>query len=62
MALAVSYQCRHQLGFDYIGDFNEGLARIVVGKKYGYIDHSGQVVIKPRFDQAWSFHEGLALI
>ena len=28
--------------------------------KHGYIDDSGKIVIKPRFDDAWSFSEGLA--
>src|SRR5882724_1898371 len=28
--------------------------------KCGYIDQTGSVVISPRFDQCWSFSEGLA--
>jgi hypothetical protein len=33
---------------------------ITVGSKYGYIDTSGNIVIQPRFDDAWRFSEGLA--
>jgi hypothetical protein len=28
--------------------------------KHGYIDSTGQVVVKPKFDEAWRFSEGLA--
>jgi len=32
------------------------------GLRYGYIDRTGRVVIKPRFKIAGSFHEGLAAV
>lgn len=44
------------------GDFSEGLSRWKFGKKYGYIDSSGKVVIKPRFDLTFHFSEGLAAV
>lgn len=30
--------------------------------KWGYTDESGTVIIKPEFDRAWPFHDGLALV
>lgn len=49
------------------GDFSEGLAAAIPKgeKKFGYIDHSGEFVISPRFAQegyVHSFSEGLAAI
>ena len=38
-------------------------AEIVRGMgKSGYIDNSGKIVIRPQFDEAWRFSEGLAPI
>jgi hypothetical protein len=46
------------------GRFSEGLAwtvgKIADGYKYGFIDKKGQTVIRPQFDQAAFFREGLA--
>lgn len=28
--------------------------------KFGYIDKTGNIIIKPQFDSAWDFSEGLA--
>ena len=33
---------------------------IEVKGKHGYIDSSGKIVIRPQFDEAWGFSEGLA--
>ena len=30
--------------------------------KWGYIDREGKIVIKPQFDKAYSFDNGLALV
>lgn len=35
---------------------------IEIGKKYGYINYSGDLIIKPRFDRAYEFSEGLASV
>lgn len=40
----------------------EGLLPIQQGGKWGYINRSGEVVIKPQFDSAEPFAEGLALV
>ena len=42
--------------------FSEGLASALKGKKYGYINHDKEFVIKPQFVQAKPFSEGLAAV
>lgn len=37
-----------------------GLAPVKIGEKYGYIDRKGNITIKPQFDLAFGFSEGLA--
>lgn len=45
------------------GDFSEGLAPVGAGgTKLGYIDKTGQFIIKPRFDKAYSFSDGIARV
>jgi len=42
---------------------SEGLFRIVADKKIGYADSTtGRVVIKPQFDCAWPFENGVAKV
>ncbi len=45
-----------------VGDFSEGLTWIVLNNKVGYMDKTGKIAIKPRFEKAWDFQEGLALV
>ena len=40
--------------------FTEGLARVIVDDKSGYIDKNGQMVITPQFRSGGDFSEGLA--
>jgi hypothetical protein len=42
--------------------FSEGLASVRVGKKWGFIDRTGQMVIPPLYDHAGPFSEGLAYV
>ena len=42
--------------------FDEELARIRLGDKWGYIDRTGTIVISPRFDEAGNFSHGVAVV
>lgn len=51
--------------FCYAGDNTKACSdRYMVreGKKWGYIDHAGNVVIPARFDSTAQFSEGLAAV
>lgn len=52
--------------FDYVEDFSEGLASVVMGfppkRQCGYVDRTGKVVIPLRFEKALDFSEGLACV
>ena len=48
--------------FDLPSGFYEGLAAVMVGKEWGYIDKTGAFVVKPQFSTAKSFHNGLARV
>lgn len=49
---------RPKAGFE----FSEGLSVLRRGEKYGYIDHSGKLAIPAKFDYAWPFREGRAVV
>lgn len=49
---------RPKAGFE----FSEGLSVLRCGAKYGYIDHSGKLAIPAKFDYAWPFKEGRAVV
>lgn len=36
--------------------------RLKIGAKYGYINNNGQILIEPRFENAYKFAEGLAAV
>jgi hypothetical protein len=55
----VAMVCTYDNGPDY---FAEGLARIVVDGKYGFIDRSLDVVIPPQYDMAYPFRNGMARV
>jgi len=44
------------------GPFSDGLAHVVKGGKFGYIDHAGSLVIQPAYDYAYDFSEGYAVV
>jgi DUF971 family protein len=43
-------------------EYSEGLAKKQSGNKWGFIDKTGNFVIKPQFDDAHDFSEGLAAV
>jgi len=45
---------------EWIGEFNDGLARFCKRGKYGYINRQGDIVIESKFEWADDFSEGLA--
>jgi hypothetical protein len=49
-------------GMMFLSRFTEGLAPVMFGNLYGYIDHKGNTVIPPIFREAGQFSEGLASI
>ena len=49
-------------GYSSSGTFSEGLAAIYNGKKWGFIDTNGNIVIQNKYDEINSFSEGLASV
>jgi hypothetical protein len=48
--------------FDYGNEFSDGLAKIKINQKYGFIDNAGKIIINPQFDDIGNFYEGLAKV
>ena len=42
-------------GYDYAWDFSEGLARVEINGKWGYINKQGESVIPARYDDTGDF-------
>ena len=42
--------------------FHDGLVLVLTGRKFGFMDKTGKMVIAPRFDSANPFSEGLAAV
>ena len=47
---------------NWVDNFSEGLARVIVDQKWGYIDKTGNTVIEPKFQFGSSFSQGLAVV
>jgi len=43
-------------------EFSEGLAGVLINGKWGFIDTTGSVAIKPKFRTVWSFSGGVAKV
>lgn len=43
-------------------DFSEGMAMVMRNRKAGFIDKKGKVVIPLKYDEAWSFKDGMACV
>ncbi|MEO0968917.1 MAG: WG repeat-containing protein [Cyanobacteria bacterium J06639_18] len=46
----------------YNDSFKEGLLPVRINNRWGYIDKTGKMVIEPKYDEAWSFSQGLARV
>jgi len=45
---------------DWQHGFQEGLGEVEVNGKWGFINSAGEIVIEPKFNQVFGFHEGIA--
>lgn len=45
-----------------ISSFNDGLARVKIGGKYGFINKNGKKVIDNKYESTSNFSDGLALV
>ena len=50
------------LKYDGAWPFSEGLAKVKLNDKYGFVDKTSKEIIPLKYDGAWSFREGLAPI
>ena len=48
--------------YDFTGHFNDGLAMVKNGNKYGFVNIKGELAIPCIYDHALSFSEGLAAV
>jgi hypothetical protein len=48
--------------YDDADDFKEGLARVKLNGKWGFIDKTGKEIVPPKYDYAWDFQESLARV
>lgn len=61
-AAEVTFTTLIEAKYEDAGQFNEDLAPVKENGKWGYIDETGKTVIPFRYDKAYSFSEGLALV
>lgn len=47
---------------EYCFGFKEGLARVQIKGKYGFIDNTGKIIVNPIYEDAQDFKEGLAAV
>lgn len=48
--------------FDYAKPFSEGIACVVINKKYGFIDKTGNAITETKYDNAFDFENGTAWV
>jgi hypothetical protein len=48
--------------FKSVGSFKDGLASVVIGNKYGYIDTNGNLVVQAKYDFGGDYSSGRALV
>ncbi len=50
------------LKFDYADSFYDGRAKVLIDGRFGFIDKKGELVVKPTYEEAHHFNEGLAAV
>gem|GEM_PF-4411939 len=48
--------------FDLAAEFQEGLAPVLLNGKWGYLDETGRIAIRPQYAAAYNFSDGQALV
>lgn len=48
--------------YDFAGEFNEGLAMVVMNGRYGFINKQGELKIECVYEGAYDFNEGRAVV
>jgi hypothetical protein len=48
--------------YELSGPFCEGKARVMVKQKWGFIDTTGNVIVKPKYNQVENFNDGIAKV
>jgi hypothetical protein len=48
--------------YDYQGPYYEGIAKVKLKQKWGFIDSTGNVIIAPKYNQVENFVDGLAKV
>lgn len=51
-----------ELKYDFVQDFEEGLARVKLNDKWGFVDTNGNEIIPIIYDEAFDFHNGIAKV
>ncbi|MCW3104739.1 MAG: Leptospira repeat protein [Bacteroidetes bacterium] len=49
-------------GYDYVGPFYNGRARVKKLNKWGYIDTTGNVVVPPKYNEVENFTDSIARV
>jgi hypothetical protein len=48
--------------YDYQGPYYEGIAKVKMNSKWGFVDSTGNVVVAPKYNQVENFNQGLAKV
>lgn len=48
--------------YEFQGPFCDGLAKVRLNKKWGFIDSTGGVVVSPKYNEVENFSDGLARV
>jgi len=62
IAAPAAWSQHWDLYYDYAGDFHDGLAKVELNDKYGYLNNLGAEVVPCIYDEAHDFSHGLAKV